>query len=229
MTEMTIDDEWLQASHYLGLQFADGWYFTRLTGREPANLRHNLKYDATHTAHTAGQTTADWDDIPVSATDDRKQLSPGTDHRREVYQIFYGISPTVARIFFDFVTRQDRWNLATVRAVPGNIGFINGEQSPYYDPSVKTEIFTINEVYPAFKAYNASTQSETIYMNFQVMKYTWDPVKDPELIKEFLTGKRRVKLYSMGLSTDQMITSPQWWAEYFRGVPKKLAELGVKI
>lgn len=228
MADMTIEKEWLQESHYVGLQFADGWYFVRLTGKEPTNLKYNLAYDATHTAHTAGQITAAWDDVPVSAQDDRKQLSPGTDHRRELYQIFYGINPSNIQLYLQFVSRQDRWNLVRQRNAGDDFGFITGEESPYFDPSVKTELFTINEVYPAFKAENISADTQTIYLNFQIMKYTYDPVKSADLIKDFLLGNRRVKLYSMGLSTDQMITAPQWWAEYFSGVPKTLTALGVK-
>jgi hypothetical protein len=229
MAEMTIDKEWLQETHYLGLQFQDGWYFVRVTGREPSNLRHLIAYNTSTSPVVnptpAATSTVNWDTVQVSATDTRYQLAPGDDHRGEIYQLFYGIYPSNVRAYFQLVSRQQRNNLVRQLEPGDDFGYITGEDSPYFDPAIKTEFFTVNQVFPAFKIYNPATLPQTVYVNFQIMKYTYDVIKDPAMIKEFLEGKRRVKLYSMGLDTDQMVTVPQWWADYFKGVPKNLSEV----
>jgi len=228
MIGKTIEDMWLEAGYYLALQFDNGWHVVRMLGRERTSLKnYNLKYNSTTTTHATGTTTADWDEPTDSQN--RKYLEPEDNHKDQLYQIFWGGSPVSAdiRFFTQFISRQDRGSLTGTRAVPGDVGFIDSEVSPYNNPSVQTKLFTIYDRSPVFKAYNATLNTQTIHMNFHVMKYLYEVIKDKNLIKELLApGQRRCEKYTMG-GIDRMITPPEWWSQKFSGVPKTFEELGL--
>ena len=226
---MNIEDRWLEPGYYLALEFDSGYHVVRILGREPSGLKdYNLAYNSSTTTHATVTTTADWDEATDSAG--RYYLEPQTDHRDNIYQIFWGGWPISADIqfFMQFLTREDRWSLIGTRAVPGDVGYLDSEATPYNNPSIQSELFTMNEIHPAFKVYNATLNTQTIYQNFMIMKYLYQPIKDEALIRELLTpGQRRCKKYVMG-GIDKKIRAPNWWAEKFVGVAKTFEELGIE-
>ncbi len=222
-----IEEMWLEPGYYLALQFDNGWHVVRVLGREMSSLKnYNLKYDAGTTTHATVTTTADWDEAKDSAN--RYYLEPQTEDT--IYHLFWGGSPVSAdiRFFMQYESRKDRWNLTGIRNVPGDVGFIDSEETPYTDPSIKTELFTIKERYPVFKAYNATLSTQTIYQNFYFMKYLYEVIKDESLIKELLApGQRRCKKYTMG-GIDRVIRAPEWWNKKFKGIAKTFESLGIE-
>lgn len=223
-----IEDEYLQPGHFLGLKFSDGYYFMKILAREWSFLKYNLYYDTSTTTLATVTATSAWNDVQVSTSDARNQLAPEDSRRDQLYQIFYGISPSVAEVYTQYVSRMDRNSLIGTRAVPGDVGYVNGEQSPYNDPSVKTQMFTLNQLTPAFKAYNPSDYTITVYAAFHVMKYTYEPVKDTNIIREFMKSQRRVRLETMGgIDEGRILTAPSWLQTEYRNIPKPM-ELGAE-
>jgi len=218
-----IEEEYMQPGHFLGLKFSEGYHFMKILAKEWTFLKYNLYYDTSTTTLATQTTTSAWNDLQVSSSDARNQLSPEDSRRDQIYQLFYGTSPSCAEIYSQYVSRMDRHSLIGTRAVPGDVGYITGEQSPYNDPSVKTEMFTMNQLTPAFKAYNPSDYTITVNMGFHIMKYTYEPVKDTRIIKEFMNNQRRVRLETMGgIDQGRILSAPSWLHQEYRSIPKPM-------
>lgn len=221
---LRIEDEFLKEGQFLMLRFKQGWLGFRTMGREITNL---TPYQLESSLATVTTSTS-WDDIPVSTTDDRVQIAPTREHKDQLYQVAYGISPSRAQIYEQFISRQDRGSLVATRAEGGAVGHNDGEESPYRDPSIRTEFFSVYERSPVFKAYNPTPDTIEVNMNFVIAKHFYYTIKTESLIKDFLTGQRRCKFYTMGMPGEDPVSAPDWLAAQFEGVAKSLKDLGIE-
>jgi hypothetical protein len=177
------DKLFLKEGYFLGLQFKQGWAAFRILGLEHSNVKpYSLG------AVAAGGNLAAWNEIVDSSS--RRYLMPPD--KQWIYHAFYGINKPKARIYFQYPTRQDRWNLiAVARTITGDVGYVDGEMSPYDGPfALKTQIFTVNELYPAFNCYNPLPDAmDNVMLNFDIMRYSYIIIRNKDLIKEILTTK----------------------------------------
>ena len=140
-------------------------------------LPNNLTEFSLGSATALAVAGTDWDDIQDSAS--RYQLEP--EYEDYLYQIFYGISPSYARIYRNYPTNVDIGSLIGTRVVGGAVGFINGEQSPLLSPSALTEFWTLKGNHPSFMGYHpyAEPSSITVRMTFYVAKFLVEYLKTP--------------------------------------------------
>lgn len=198
------ENYYLQEGHFVALQFSQGWIVVMITGAEPSDQRPFSLGGV-----SAQSNLSDWDEIKDSSN--RKYLEPTKEDFLK--QIFWGVSPAKARVFFQYPSRQDRWSLiAVTRTLTGTIGYIDGEMSPWDGPfSRKTEIWTVYQLYPAFNIYNPILERMLdVKLNFDVMNYTYGIIKDKEMIRQFLSGERRVRKHTVGGIDPSPATAPQW-------------------
>lgn len=197
----------LKEGYLLALQFEQGWAAFRILGWEPSNV----KPYSLGAVDAAGNLTT-WDEIIDSGT--RRYLEPP--EKRWINHIFYGVNKPKARIFFQYPTRQDRWNLISVqRTITGDVGYIDGEMSPYDGPfSLKSQIFTVNELYPAFNCYNPLPDDmDNVMLNFDIMRYSYIIIKNKDLIHDILTLKRPGRLHTVAGIDPGPATMPDWLSE----------------
>jgi len=216
------EELFLSEGFKLALQFKEGWVVFRILGREPSNVK---PYQIARFLASESY-LASWDEVIDAQA--RRYLEPPT--KDYIYHTFWGISPPPMRVYFQYPTRRARWSLVEVeRALGGSVGYIDGEMSPYAGPfSAKTEIFTIEDLYPAFNVYNPL--SRTVYnvvMNFDVMKYSFHVITDRELIKDCLTQRVRCKMYTMGGIVDPSPAEIPEWLEDIVG--SELLEYSVQV
>ena len=143
----------LREGYLLALKFQQGYACFRILGWEPSNVKpYSLG------AVTALSNLAAWNEVVDAGN--RRYLMPSEEYW--IYHAFYGVNKPKARIFFQYPTRQDRWNLVAVQrtitgtaAVAPDVGYIDGEMSPFDGPfALKSQLFTVHELYPAFNCYN---------------------------------------------------------------------------
>ena len=198
------ENRWLEAGFYLGLQFNSGWVVSRILGREFASLRPFSVGAVTADSHLAA-----WNEIKDSS--DKHYLEPS---RRELfYHHFWGVNTPNARVYLQFPSKDDIGSLTTVeREIDGNVGYISGVESRYDGPfSVKTELFTVYERYPAFQVSNVTADNfANVMFHFETMKYSYQLIKDKNLIKELLTGKRQCRKFTLGRADPTPSTVPKW-------------------
>lgn len=194
----------LKEGYLLALQFAQGYACFRILGWEPSNVK---PYSLGAVAATSN--LAAWDEITDAGG--RRYLMPPEE--RWIYHSFYGVNKPKARIYFQYPTRQDRWNLVAVeRAITGDVGYIDGEMSPFDGPFVlKSQIFTVHELYPAFQCYNPLPDAmDNVMLNFDFMRYSYVIIKNRDLIKDILTLKRPGRLHTVGGIDPEPARIPDW-------------------
>ncbi len=198
------EDLFLQPGFYLACQYFEGWVVTRITSREWSNLR-----PISAGALLANTSLAAWNTVTDAAG--TRFLEPYV--QDFFYHIFWGCNTPLARIYVQHPTGQDMGNLITgTRAVAGDVGYIEGHESPYDGPfSVKTELLTVNQRYPAFQVSNVTFDPfANVTFNFQVMKYRYKIIKDTKLIDDLLTGRRQCKRITIGRADPEPTRIPDW-------------------
>jgi len=159
-----IVEDFLKVNYILGLKFLDGnvekIFTCRILEREPLPI---LEYN--------------FGSVSATSSSGWKELKSGTysilvpDSDRTVLQLYYGIYPTTARIYFRVPSDTDRWSVVGTRSVGDVHGCIRGRDSPYNEPSVYTRYFAVKDVTPNFNAYNPTSSAQTIKLRFLGIKY----------------------------------------------------------
>ncbi|GAI32971.1 unnamed protein product, partial [marine sediment metagenome] len=179
LLKQSHEDKFLEAGYYLGLQFKTGWVVSRILGREWANLR-----PFSVGIVNAGLSSA-WNEIQDATG--KHYLEPS--NRDFWYHTFWGLNTPNARVYVKYPTKDAIGSLTTTeRVVAGDVGYIPGEDSPYEGPfSVKTELFTAFERYPAYLVSNVTGDNfANVMFHFDTAKYSYRLIKDKKLIEELL-------------------------------------------
>lgn len=197
----------LKEGYLLALQFAQGWVCFRILGWEPSNVK---PYSLGPVA-AAGNLAA-WNEI-VDAGPRRYLMPP---EERWIYHSFYGVNKPKARIYIQYATRQDRMNLVAVqRTITGDVGYIDGEMSPFDGPfALKTQLFAVHELYPAFNCYNPLPDAmDNVMLNFDVMRYSYALIRNRDIIRDILTLKRPGRLHTVAGIDPEPARIPDWLGE----------------
>lgn len=198
--------KYLEPGFYFALNFYEGWFVGRVTGRTWANLQPwSLGFCA------AGGNLTAYDEI--QDTQSRHYLEPPKTERELIYHSFFGVTPASARAKLQFPVRNDLGSMIEInRTLTDNVGFIDGKKSPFWGPfSDVTEFFTVNETYPAVDIYNPTGDGFTnVKLNIDQRQYSYELVKDKALVKTLLVGQARVKKYTMGTINPQPMKMPLW-------------------
>jgi len=201
----SYEDLWLIEGYLAAFQFREGWVVVQVTGREYSVLKPFSVGSV-----SARDNLSSWNDIQDGSN--RHYLEPYD--KKFIKQIFWGVTPPQARVFIQYPSRVNRGSLIEIeRTITGDVGYIDGYTSPYDNPSPVTEMWTWYNLYPVFNIYNPL--SDTMYnvrFNFQVMTYTYEIIKDRNVIKECLTAERRCRKHTIG-GIDPKVSIPMWLKE----------------
>jgi len=123
-------------------------------------------------------------------------------------------------------------NLITPRPVPGVIGYWEGEQTPYNDPSPLTELWTVHDLYPYMNVYNPpiTGKDEMISAGFWITPFTYRVIEDKNKIMQFLRGDKSATIRTMG-DGKSAIKAPNWMITRYKQYmvqPGNIREVGGK-
>jgi hypothetical protein len=200
------EELFLDVGYYFALSFREGWFVGRVTGKAWANLQPWSLGAVASLANLAVYNE-------IQDANSNHYLEPPKTMREVIYHTFWGITPAPARIKWQFPSRQDLGNMLDQnRTLTDNIGFIDGMQSPFWGPmSSTTELFTVNERYPAFQVNNPTSDAmANVMLNFRQRQYSYQLMTDKALVKALLTGNMRIKKYTMGTVNPPPMTMPSW-------------------
>jgi len=187
------------------LGFFEGWVCFRITHREWANLK---PWSLGGVA--AGGNLAAWDEVQDALA--RHFLEPH--NQLLIYHSFWGVTPVRARIYVQYPPRSEIGSvLAMPRIITGDVGYIDGEKSPFDGPySIATEMITVKEKFPAYQVFNPLGDAmANVMLNFDQMHYMYTIIKNKDLIKSILVGSNsKVKKYTMGPTWPNATTIPDW-------------------
>lgn len=198
-----------QENWYVGLLFNEGYWFFKILRKQGLTVYMPYWFND---ASAISESSIDslWR-TPTDALG-RNYLEPPEEET--VYQFFTGITPSQNKLYLQYTQREDRLNLIAPRVVPGNIGFWDGEMTSYTDPSPLTELWTVHDIYPYFKAENVGMTGnpKRVGASFYITPFTYQVIRDKEKIKTFLRGDKRCTVRTMG-DGDRPIKAPAWLIE----------------
>lgn len=192
-------------NHYVGLLFDEGYWFVQIIRRQ--QLTVYAPYQFNSGAKVAAGGTSGWE-TPTDAAG-RRFLEP--QEQESLYLIYTGIAPSTTKLYLQYSQRVDRMNLITPRTVPGAIGYWDGLSSSYQDPSPRTELWTLYQLYPHFNAENPDVVGEDkmLETSFFITPYTYRVVKDLNKCLAFLKGEKPATIRTMG-DGDRPLGAPAW-------------------
>jgi hypothetical protein len=193
----------LEQGWYFALGFREGWLVARVHQKTWSTLQPWVLGPV-----AAGGNLAVYDEVQDNSN--RHYLEPYAPDI--IYHTFWGVTPTQAQIKWQYPVRTDLGSMLNVaRTLTDNVGIIDGYKSPFWGPySEATELFTVRDQYPAFQVYNPTSDPITnVMLNIDQRQYTYEIIKDKVLIKDLLTGNRRVKKYTMG-TVPLQLEAPGW-------------------
>lgn len=173
-------------------------YYFKMWSKEGPNNLMEFSVGAAAAQDAAG--TA-WSGIQDSAS--RYLLEP--ENENEMYLIYYGISPSYARIYRRYPANVDLGSLRGTRTVGGTTGYIDGVMSPAHAPSPLTEFITLSGLQPSFLGYHPYLEpsSITVRMNFYVTVFKVDYIRAPS-VEEI---RKAIKRTMGGLI---LLETPSW-------------------
>jgi len=103
-----------------------------------------------------------------------------------LFQVLFGVQHTGdIKYFVKLPAGQNRFGIDTDK----EIGFVNAEKSPYYDPNAQFQFYLISEWYPSVNCVNGSPVTITPKIWFTGMKYDIEPITDAATIAAINAGK----------------------------------------
>lgn len=202
---LEIDKHIPSENWYVGLIFEEGYWFIQLK-RKQRRTKYAPFWFNSGTA-IAVDSTSDFE----TPTDSEGRYYFEPQEKDIIYQCFVGITPTSGKLYLSYPKRVDRMSLISVRDIPGDEGYWDGEDTPYRDPSPETELWTLEDIVPYFNAENNGVTGEStkIGMSFYITPYSYKVVQNREKIQRFIDGKDRSTIRTMG-DPDQPISAPAW-------------------
>ena len=168
---VAVTDRFHNVGDVVALKMLEGsavkLYPFRIEAQEFPNNRSEFSIGAATALAAAG---TGWNTIQDASN--RFILEP--EFAEVIYQGFYGITPSIARVYRQYPSGVDRGSLVGTRN-PGvdPIGYINGDMSPGLWPSPITEFYTVRGQHPAFYGYHpyARPATITVRLNFYITMY----------------------------------------------------------
>lgn len=157
--------------------YIDDPYFKyfKIARREPFDYETGEETTAIFTAVASGGT---------SGFKNIKELEPDN-KPLHLFQVLWGVQHTEdIKYYMKIPVGQNRFGVD----VDKEIGFINADKSPYYDPDPLFQFYLINEWYPSVDCRNNSPVSIMPKVWFRGMKYDIEEIKDTQLLASLKAG-----------------------------------------
>ena len=119
----------------------------------------------------------------------------------EMYQVFYGIASPHLRVWLkqpqsNFVGQADQ-NI-TPQSGYSDVGFIDGQMSPYWNPSPRTEFFSLFKLAPRWAMANTAPWTVVPRFNFVVNRMLVNIVTNPDEIRAILQHRVPTRAVTIG-------------------------------
>ena len=189
-TKKTIDDLTLLENYIVALNFPDkGIVPFRVVARE------QLKFDPYVVDYTSATNvfTADvWKDASKLGhpTDTSVDNILEVDEALHLYQVFYGIRPSLIRGYMNYPSGKPRRNL-DIKEVSSkaHFGYVDGSMSPYDDPQPVSEFWVPKDLDVSFAWYNPASVSNIITTKWIINLYAVRVLRDVDLVEKILKRK----------------------------------------
>lgn len=147
-----------------------------------------------------------------------------------LFQVFVGIAPSYARIFYAIPAASAQRNIDVVNwsVAYSTVGFIDGYTSPLLCPAPESEFIVPPQIDPAIGYANVLQEPIRPLLWFYVNRVKFGVVTDPELILEML-DKRGRGVYSTIKNIGGITAFTYQYREVFRILPIEPADTREEI
>jgi len=215
-----LDKAIVKENFNVGLGFKEGYVFFRVTHRELFPLFYDLFAEISDFAGagTVEMTAAQY----ITAKELKSDTLAATnifkvDEKDHLYQLFYGICPSVCRVFpaHPRETEINQLDVGLHTTTYTIFGFIDGFESPLNKPSPRSQIFVPYGTLIGFAFYNYAPYSIKPMMRFIVNRLKVQTIKDVDLIMKILQRRVECTLATIGGIENPWGTSKKnykdWW------------------
>jgi hypothetical protein len=176
--------EYLKEGHFVWIDEPFNSYY-KIIRREPFDFVTGEE-DSTIFAAVSSGSDSGYKNIEL--------LEPDSDPLH-LYQVRWGVEHTGdIKYYMKIPTGVNRFGVDEDKEV----GFINADKSPHYDPNPDFEFYLISEWYPSINCSNDSSFTITPKVYFRGMKYDIQPVTDRTVIQKIETGQQAHRRIILG-------------------------------
>lgn len=169
------DEPFLKVGHIVHLIINGKEQFHRIMRREPFDFETGEEDSAIFSTVASGST---------SGFKNIEQIEPDTDPFH-LFQVVMGFRDAGdVKYYVKMPAGQNRFGTDDDK----EIGFLNADKSPSYDPNPDFTVYLINGWYPAIDCRNNSPVTITPKVYFKGMKYNTAVITDPTTIKNLQNG-----------------------------------------
>jgi hypothetical protein len=205
-----IEDHILKPNYLLMLGFPEGWIPLRVLTTDP--LQYYL-YDPINegaisgpvpaATTTNGITNLGWQpavlfgSVNITGSPQNVLRVINSD---ELYQVFFGVKPSYARIYREMPkgTAQGNIDLQNWTQSYNQFGWIDGRESPFNSPSPRSETIIPPEFDIGWAIANPTPEPISPLFNFVLNRVRIGVILDPDLVEKIIERKVYVEYYYVG-------------------------------
>lgn len=198
-----IDKHIVRTNYNLGLGFKEGYIFFRVARREFFPLIYDPFSEITG---FAGASAVDMSSAQYITAKELPSTTLSTtnifkvDKPEHIYQVFYGVSPDITRVFIAYPRETEINQLDEGMHTPSYpiFGFLDGFESPLSSPSARSQIFLPMGPLIAFAFYNPAPYSIKPLLRFAINRLHVDVITNPDLVNKILERRVECTFASIG-------------------------------
>jgi len=215
-----LDKVIVRENHNVGLGFKDGYVFFRATHRELFPLLYDLFAEISDFAGAGAveMTAAQY----ITAKELKSDTLAATnifkiDEKDHLYQLFFGVSPSVLRVFpaYPRETEINQLDVGLHIQTYNIFGFIDGFETPLNKPSPRSQLFVPYGPLIGFAFYNYAPYTIKPMMRFIVNRLKVEVITDVDLIMKILQRRVECTFATIGGIENPWGTSKanyqDWW------------------
>lgn len=169
-----MTDDYLKEGHFAWIDDPLKGYY-KIVRREPFDYETGKEDTAIFSAVASGSESG-FKNIEVLEPDDKPP---------HLFQVQWGVRETGdVEYYLKIPSGQNRFGVDDDK----EIGFINADKSPFYDPNPLYQFYLIANWYPAINCKNNSPVTITPKIWFRGMKYDIEKITESALIRAIETG-----------------------------------------
>lgn len=229
-----LDKTIVKENYNVGLGFKEGYIFFRVERRE----LFPLLYDPfTEITNFAGVGTVDMSPLQYIAAKELPSTTLATtdifkvDDPNHIYQLFYGISPSVCRIFLAYPreTEINQLDEGLHSSAYPIFGYIDGFESPLNRPGPRSQVFVPMGPLLGFAFYNYAPYNIKPLLRFIVNRLAVDTIRDVDLIDRILKRKVECTFAPVGGIASPWGTSTEIYMKQWKVTPVSLLATKTEI
>lgn len=222
-----IDKHIVKENYNIGFGFKDGWVFFRVTHRELFPLLYDLIAEISD-VFGVGET-----DMPAAKYVTPKELKSDTlaatnifavKEKKHAYQLFYGMSPSLFRMFPAYPRETEINQLDVGLHLPTYtiFGFIDGFESPLDAPSPRSMTFIPYGPLIGWAFYNYAPYAIQPMLRFIVNRLKIETIRDVDLVMKILQRRVECTFATVGGIDSPWGTSKSNYIDWWGVLPVRL-------